>query len=224
MGIVMLNVNCYGRAVTTTEIVDDPAEVDGRHARRSRNRDAVIDAVLALHDEGDLAPSGESIAARAGVSARSVWRYFDDAEDMARAAIARQQERLAPVFARPIDTSGSRDDRVRRAVAHRLDLIDAMGAVGKVARLRAPFNPAIAAELRRVRGEVRRLLGVALRPDLEPLPRERADAALAAMDVACSYEAVELLRDDHGLAPQVVTALLVDVVHAHLAAAEAGAR
>lgn len=195
---------------------------DGRHARRSRNREAVIEAILALHDEGELAPSTEAIAERAGVSPRSLWRYFDDAEDMARAAISRQQERLAPVFARPIDTSGTRHDRVQRAVTHRIELVDAMGNVGKVARLRAPFNPAIAAELQRVRREVRRLLGAALRPDLEALPRRRAETTLAAIDVACSYEAVELLRSDHGLASPAVEAMLVDAVHAHLAAAEAG--
>ncbi|WP_195210332.1 TetR/AcrR family transcriptional regulator [Actinomarinicola tropica] len=197
---------------------------DGRRARRSRNRETVIDALLTLHDEGDLAPSAEAIAARAGVSARSVWRYFDDVEDMARAAIARQQERLAPVVQRPIDVGGSRHERVRRAVAHRVDLVAAMGNVGKVARLRAPFNDAVAAELRRVRAELRHLLGAALRPDLAPLPRERAEMTLAAIDVALSYEAIELLRDDHGLDADVLTALLVDVVHAHLAAAEAGSR
>lgn len=226
MGIVTHSVNCYGTPMTVT---DDPAtalaaeETDGRHARRSRNRDAVIDAILSLHDEGDLAPASDAIAERAGVSPRSLWRYFDDAEDMARAAIARQQERLAPVFARPIDTSGTRDDRARRAVEHRLDLVGAMGNVGKVARLRGPFNPAIAAELRRVRGEMRRLTGAALRPDLEPLPRRRAETTLAAIDVACSYEAIELLRDDHGMSDRVVSAVLVDAVHAHLAAAH-GAR
>jgi TetR/AcrR family transcriptional regulator of autoinduction and epiphytic fitness len=196
---------------------------DGRHVRRSRNRDAVIDAMLALHDEGDLAPSTEAIADRAGVSARSVFRYFDDAEDLAGAAIARQQERLAPVWARPVDTSGSREDRVRRAVDHRIELIVAMGTVGKVARLRAPFNPAIAAELRRVRAEMRRVMGVALLPDLEPLPRRRAETTLAAIDVACSYEAYELLVGDHGFGPRVVAALMADAVHAHLAAADGGA-
>lgn len=209
----------------STETLDlTSADDDGRRARRSRNRDTVIDALLSLHDEGDLAPSVESIAERAGLSARSVWRYFDDVEDMARAAIAHQQARLAPVMGRPIDVSGSRDERVRRAVAHRVDLVTAMGNVGKVARLRAPFNDAVAAELRRVRREMRHLLGAALRPDLAPLPRERAELALAAIDVALSYEAIELLRDDHGLGPDVLTALLVDVVHAHIDASEAGAR
>lgn len=192
---------------------------DGRHARRSRNRDAVIDALLALHDEGDLAPSADAIAERAGVSSRSLWRYFDDVEDLARAAVGRQQERLAPVMGQAIDVGGSRDDRVRRAVEHRLAIVDAMGNVGKVARLRAPFNPAIAEELRRVRGEMRRLLGAALHPDLAPLPRHRLETTLAAIDVACSYEAVQLLREDHGMAEPAVEAMLVDAVHAHLDAA-----
>lgn len=194
---------------------------DGRSARRHRNREAVIDAMRALYDAGDLSPSTEAIAARAGVSPRSVFRYFDDVEDLLHTAIARQQEHLLPVLTRDVDTSGSRDDRVHRAVEHRLDVLHAMGSVGKVARLRAPFHAAIAAEVHRTRGEMRRIMGAALRPDLENLPRHRAEATLVAIDIACSFEALELLRDDLGLPEPVIHAQLLDAVHAHLTAAHA---
>ena len=53
---------------------------DGRHERRARNRDAVVDALLALVGDGDLAPSAEAVAARAGLSSRSLFRYFADTE------------------------------------------------------------------------------------------------------------------------------------------------
>ena len=60
------------------------ASPDGRLARRDRNRTAVLDAMLALFTEGDLDPSPEQVAARAGISPRSVYRYFDDREALLR--------------------------------------------------------------------------------------------------------------------------------------------
>lgn len=200
---------------TTIPPVAD-AVPDGRRARRERNRDAVISALLSLHDEGDLAPSVDAIAERAGLSARSLFRYFDDADDLARTAIARQQERLAPIFAREVDTGGSRAERIRHAVEHRVDLLVAMGNVGKVARMRAPLQPAIAAELRRVRGEMRELLRRALAPDLAGLPAGEARLVLASLDVACSFEAFDLLRNDHGLTDAQATEQLVRTVEALL--------
>src|SRR3546814_12280183 len=77
---------------------DASATTDGRSLRRDRNRMAVIDAVLALYDSGNLAPSSDNIAERAGTSVRSVFRYFDDVDDMLRAALGRQQERLEPLW------------------------------------------------------------------------------------------------------------------------------
>src|SRR3546814_2134204 len=71
---------------------DASATTDGRSLRRDRNRMAVIDAVLALYDSGNLAPSSDDIAERAGTSVRSVFRYFDDVDDMLRAAIGRRSE------------------------------------------------------------------------------------------------------------------------------------
>src|SRR3546814_17871460 len=76
---------------------DASATTDGRSLRRDRNRMAVIDAVLALYDSGNLAPSSDDIAERAGPSVRSVFRYFDDVDDMLRAAIGPQQDRLEPL-------------------------------------------------------------------------------------------------------------------------------
>ena len=60
---------------------------DGRSLRRERNRDSVIEALLALVREGNMDPGGAEIAERAGVSHRSVFRYFDDLGDLIRTAI-----------------------------------------------------------------------------------------------------------------------------------------
>lgn len=181
-------------------------ETDGRSVRRARNRDAVIDALLGCFDEGDLAPGLDSVARRAGVSPRSLFRYFDDADDLTRAAIARQQERLAPLLEMPVPHGASTIERIRAAVDDRVALIEAMGAVAQVARLRAHANPAVAHEVARMRHVLRDRLAEALAPDIDRHPT--GDDVVPALDVACSFESYHLLRDDHGLDATAATEVL----------------
>jgi AcrR family transcriptional regulator len=181
---------------------------DGRVERRTRNRTAVVDALLALVADGDLDPSSDRVAARAGLSTRSLFRYFDDVDDLCRAAIAAQHERVATLFDRPIVPGAPRAARVRDAVTHRVELFDAMGDVGRLARLRAPFQPLVAAELRAARGWLRTRLATLLAPELAALGR-RGDAALDAADVLCSFEAYRLLRDELGRDREAAVDVLV---------------
>ena len=53
--------------------------------------------MLQLYAEGNLDPSSDEIAERAGLSPRSLFRYFDDLDDLVRVAIGRQHERLLPL-------------------------------------------------------------------------------------------------------------------------------
>lgn len=71
---------------------------DGRSARRDRNRLAVLDAVIELFSEGVLEPTPDDVAARVGLSARSVYRYFVDRDALLRAAIDRSFERVMPLY------------------------------------------------------------------------------------------------------------------------------
>jgi AcrR family transcriptional regulator len=183
----------------TTSTRDDRAPADGRTQRRDRNRDAVVGALLDLYREGDLAPAAETIAARAGISVRSLFRYFDDVDALVRTAIARQQEHLAPLFAIDAPPELPLAERVERFVAGRVRLVEAMGEVGRVARALATRQPLVLAELARIRGTLRRQLAAVFAPELDALPAGERAAALAAADVATSWEAFDLMRNDHGL-------------------------
>ncbi len=172
---------------------------DGRRQRRSRNREAVVDALLAIVAAGDLAPSADAVAARAGLSTRSLFRYFDDVDDLCRTAIARQHEHVAAMLERPAVVDGDLGTRVRDVVEHRVDLFDAVGDVGRLARLRAPFQPLIAAGLADVRRLLRLRMATALALELDVLaPSSPATTILDGLDVLCSFEAYRLLRDDLG--------------------------
>jgi AcrR family transcriptional regulator len=185
-----------------------PSSADGRNQRRDRNRDAVVEALLGLYREGELGPSADQIAERAGISARSVFRYFDDADAMVRAAIARQQAHLAPLYALDATPDLPLAERIERFVAARVQLLEGMGEVGRVARSLALRQPLILAELARIRGTLRRQLTGLFAPELDALgPGERA-AAVAAADVVTSWESLDLMRNDQGLTREQAVAAM----------------
>jgi hypothetical protein len=75
-------------AITAAVGVDSSASsteefsVDGRFARSARTRLAIVDALRALNQAGDVRPTAARVAERAGVSLRTVWQHFDDLESL----------------------------------------------------------------------------------------------------------------------------------------------
>ena len=193
------------------------APPDGRNLRRDRNRDAVVTTLLDLYREGDLSPSADTIAARAGISVRSLFRYFDDAEAMVRAAIARQQEHLAPLYALDVPPDLPLTERVERFVAARVRLLEGMGEVGRVARAVATRQPLVLAELARVRGTMRRQLVAVFADELDALPVDRRRTAVAAADVVTSWESFDLMLHDQGLSRADAAAAMTAALMALLA-------
>src|ERR1700689_3172887 len=104
----------------------DPAG-DGRRLRRDRNRMAVVDALLDLYSEGNLRPSTAEIAERAGLSHRSLFRYFDDFDGLCREAIRRAEQRALPLLPIEVDRAAPLTDRIEALVAQRLRLFEALG-------------------------------------------------------------------------------------------------
>jgi len=172
--------------------------VDGRTARRDRNRDAVLDAVIELFAEGVLDPPAPAVADRSGVSLRSVHRYFEDRESLVRAAIARNLERIAPLFEVPGLGEGPFVERVERFVVVRLRLYDATAPMARAALLRAASNPIIAERLEATRTGLREQLEAMFAPELDALPPAERRAMAAAADVLCGFEAMEHLRVQRG--------------------------
>ncbi len=184
-----------GRARATA---DAAQAVDGRRAWRDRNLSAVVDALLDLFNEGNLRPGADEIAARSGVSRRSVFRYFDDLDTLDRTAIERQTGRVSHLVELPGLGTGAIEDRIDRLVAQRLRLFEAILPVARVSRLRAPFEPVLADGLARSRHLFRRQVERHFAGELRPLSRSARNATLGAAEVLCSFEAYELLRLGQG--------------------------
>ena len=183
-------------------------DADGRTARRDRNRDAVLDAVLELFAEDALAPSAAQVAERSGVSLRSVYRYFEDTDELVRAAIERNLERVRSLFVVERPGEGPVDDRVARLVASRLRLYDEVGPLMRATLLHAGENAVLAERL----ATVRRLLGEQVEqmfaPELARLAAPERRGTAAVLDQLLTFESLDHLRRVRGMSRAATSAAL----------------
>ena len=173
---------------------------DGRAARAERTRDAVVDAMLSLVDEGELRPTARQISARANVSLRSVFQHFEDMETLFAAAADRQLQRVMHLAAR-ISTSAPFEERLAQFVGERERLYEAITPVRRAALLSEPFSTEVARRLKWTRDQNHSELERVFAPELSALPkRERADTT-AALHASTEWSAWETLRSHDQLSP-----------------------
>jgi TetR/AcrR family transcriptional regulator, regulator of autoinduction and epiphytic fitness len=116
------------------------APVDGRVQRGERNRAAIVDAMLALIEAGDLTPSARDIAERAGVSLRSVFQHFDDLETLYAAVAQRQFARIA---VDSLDVAMPFDARLAEYLRTRTATYEAITPVRRAALLASVDSPTL---------------------------------------------------------------------------------
>ncbi|MEV0726284.1 TetR/AcrR family transcriptional regulator [Micromonospora purpureochromogenes] len=201
---------------------DGPARVDGRSARAERTRTAIVDAHLALIDEGDLRPTGERIAERAGVSLRTLWTNFKDMETLFAATGRRVSERQESMV-RPISPELPLTRRIGEFSVQRARMLEALAPSARASALREPFSPQLRrnreGNIARVRGEIETVFG----PELAHAGPGR-EQLLDALTVASTWSAWSMMRDAMGLdveaaratLTRILGALLVDAIAAGL--------
>jgi AcrR family transcriptional regulator len=192
--------------------------VDGRTARRDRNRDAVLDAVHEAFGERGTLPTMEDVAERSGVSLRSIYRYFSDAQQLLLAALARRIALMEPLWQQPDLGCGTLDERVAALLSHRLWLYDENRPTIRAAFELAESTPDIAEQIQRRR---RQLLGQTCEQFAAELVRcspEEANRRATCVEVLCQFESLELLRRTQGLTRDEAFEVLATGVRAVVAA------
>jgi AcrR family transcriptional regulator len=191
--------------------------IDGRKLRREQNREAVVDALLALFRDGNYQPSAVEVAARSGLSLRSLFRYFDDVDDLHRAAAARQIALALPLLEPGIEPDAPTLDKIRAVVRARVRLFEEIGPSARALRACAHRHKPLAAELARNRAFFRRQLAVLFAPEATQFGPEASGSGtsfLPVFDVLCSFESYELLRADQGLSRARSEAVLTEALAA----------
>ncbi|HEX8804513.1 MAG TPA: TetR/AcrR family transcriptional regulator [Acidimicrobiales bacterium] len=211
-------------AEPATDVAADVAATDdGRRQRAERNRAAVVDALLSLFDEGMVRPGAADIAARAGVSTRSVFRHFEDLEALTRVAVDRQWARVRHLYAPP-DPAGDVATRAGALVDQRLRLYDAVIGVARAAIVMSLSSPTLATAVEDRRRLMADQVAALFAPELERVadPVERHDLA-AVLAATAGLEHVDQLRAQAGLTPERARTVLVRVLVALLAPGGPGA-
>jgi AcrR family transcriptional regulator len=168
------------------------APIDGRTLRRSRNRDAVIAALLELIREDNLSPGAAEIAARAGVSHRSVFRYFDDLNDLVRTAIRQDFLAAEPLIEIPNLGEGTLEERAANLVTARLALYEYVRGTALVARMRAGSMPDIDAEIVTVNMFYREQLRQQFEEELDAWSQDETENIIDACLVLTSFDSFDL--------------------------------
>ena len=197
-------------AVVATDLTD------GRVRRGAENRTALVEALVSLYEEGELAPTAAQIAERAGVAVRSVYGHFGDVETLA----AEVSERQWHVHRRLMDAepiSGTLRERIDELVARRATLFEAVAPVRRAALLHAHRSETIAANLRRLAQRLRAQVAETFAPEIDRVGGSRATARanelLDAADLLVAWESWERLRTQQGCTPararRVLSAALI---------------
>jgi AcrR family transcriptional regulator len=189
--------------------------VDGRLARSARTRTAVIDALIALHEEGDLSPTAVRVAARAGVALRTVYGHFADMESLYAEAGDREFGRVVEIAtAVPVDLPF--EERLERFAASRAVVLEWLLPIMRAAALREAGSPALQRNRDRFVAlgdtETRQVFS----QELAALPPKARAEALHAVHLVAGGPAWIALRIDRGLDAPAAEQLLHQVLRAVL--------
>jgi AcrR family transcriptional regulator len=189
---------------------------DGRVQRGARNREAIVEALFQLVEAGDLVPTAERVAARAGVGTRTVFRHFEDMDRLFAEVHALLEREVQPLLASRVPDGGL-EQRITALVRRRAQLFERISPFkrsSQTQRWRSPF-------LQQGHNEMVRRL----RTDLIKAIPELTDASEAlrdGMELVTSFEAWDRLRCEQRLGRERAEAVVQAAVLALLASPKAG--
>ena len=164
-----------------------PIEGDGRTLRRKRNRDAVIESLISLIAEGDLDPTVAKIADRAAVSHRSIFRYFEDLDDLARTAIETAATAALPLAAIADIGEGTLEHRIDEMVAARMRILTYTHQLMRVATGKSTSLPEIDRDLSEVAKLFRDQVAKHFAPEVAHMDPIEADHLVAVISAVMSF-------------------------------------
>lgn len=182
--------------------------IDGRSLRRERNRQDIVDALLGLIENGETEISAAHIASKAGLSERSIFRYFDDVDDLYRSvcdlAFSKEIE-----FALIDDAGvGSLDTKIENFVNQRVRIYTMNEKVAPAARSFAFKNPVIKNQLVFGRKLLRTQIIKHFAEELSAFDKQQQQAAVAIIDSLTTFESYDMMRSDQKMSVHTIKSIL----------------
>ncbi|MGH9049509.1 MAG: TetR/AcrR family transcriptional regulator [Acidimicrobiia bacterium] len=185
--------------------------IDGRVQRGTRNREAIVDALLTLYRGGELRPTAQQVAEAAGVAPRSVYHHFADMEGLIAEVAQRQLHDHGHLMDAP-PVEGALAVRIAAVAAARCELFETVAPVRRAALLQVDRSPTVRRNLATLGRRLRRKLEALFASELDSrTPRARA-LLLDQLDLLTSWEAWDRLRSQQRLDAEHARAVLVDAL------------
>jgi AcrR family transcriptional regulator len=172
--------------------------VDGRRLRGERTRARVLEALLSLVAEGELHPTAQAVAHRAGVALRTVYHHFEDVEALRGMALDVQLDRNRETLV-PVEVDMPLDERIAQVVLQCRKLLEAITPIRRATLVDESESLDLAEGVRRVQSRRRAFIEESFGPELDA--RENRRELLDILDVTTSWHSWYFLR--HGLGRSV---------------------
>ena len=185
---------------------------DGRRQRSERSQVAIIEAAMALMDEGILVPTAQLVADRAGVGIRSFFRHFPDMDSLWLAADELSRESYEVLF-KTDARSGTLAERVSQVVALYGNAFDELSQIILNTHALMWRFPKLCQNYAWHQKRLRKELELWL-PEVAALPREQREAVHA----TASFEMWHRLREHQGLTATVSCNIVVRLIMESLSA------
>jgi AcrR family transcriptional regulator len=166
---------------------------DGRLLRTERSRQLIIDAVQDLVNDGILVPTAQTVAERAGVGIRTVFRHFADMETLFATMDVQLRESYEGLFAGG-DRAGTLAERILHVIERRATAYEKLSSLMLSTRAQMWRSPVLQKNYARNQRGLRKDLADWL-PEVADLPALRREA----VDAATSFETWNRLRAHQGL-------------------------
>lgn len=190
-----------------------PDPVDGRHKRRHRSRQRIIEAMIQLVQEGVVEPTAERVSALAGVTIRTVFRHFADMDSLYREISKEMEEQTKNLFSNQLPGNDWRK-QLHHLIDRRMLIFEKLMTMRIAAESLRHRSEFLSNDLQKFVSRTRTTLK-------KILPQELANDAIRfeSIDIIMSFEAWIRLRRDQRLTVRRAS----DVIHSLINAITAGA-
>ncbi len=180
--------------VTRAANTDDCAAApDGRRQRSAHSRRRIVDALITLVRAGNLGPSAEAVSKQADVSLRTVFRHFDDMDNLYQEMAAVVEAEVQPLFAAPLPEA-EWPDLLGELIARRSRVFERIMPFKLAGSLRRHQSGLLMRQHLDLNGRQRRVLAA-----MAPAALREDPALFEALDLLLCFESWYRLRTEQNL-------------------------
>lgn len=191
-------------------------KLDGRRLRTERSRTAIAKAVMDIVRETGMSPTADDVAARANVSRRSVFRLFEQMDDLYAEVIVLTQAEARARLEAPGLLEAPVAERIKVFVERLTSLYEDVAPMRRLAERLRVQHAIIDNRLRQDTRDVSLYIKLIFGRELAGKTRAELETTLGAIELALSWHAWDALRSAQNLSVKKAREVIRTIVGASL--------